>query len=266
MKLYYDFHIHSCLSPCGDDAMLPADIAGMAKINGLDMVALTDHNTAKNCPAFFEACEFYGVTPIAGMELTTAEDVHIVCLFPTLEKAMEFDKFIESRLSPVKNKAAIFGRQNIVNADGETLGEVENLLIAAAQFDIGQAVEKVRDLGGICYPAHIDRDSGGIIAMLGDIPADYGFNIAEIHDKSRAGEFLNRFPQLKDCTLLSSSDAHTLLDINQRENYVELNENSAKCLMESFLLKNKQKTVEICKTVLYNQKDNKIAVKTAREV
>ncbi len=237
MKLYYDFHIHSCLSPCGDDAMLPADIAGMAKINGLDMVALTDHNTAKNCPAFFEACRFYGVTPIAGMELTTAEDVHIVCLFPTLEMAMEFDKFVEGKLSPVKNKKAIFGEQNIVNCDGEKIGEVENFLPAAADVDIGQAVNKVRSLGGICYPAHIDRDSGGIIAMLGDIPKEYGFNIAEIHDMKRAQEYKEKFPNLKDYTLFSSSDAHTLISINGRQNFVELKENSAKCLLESFFVK-----------------------------
>ncbi len=237
MKLYYDFHIHSCLSPCGDDAMLPADIAGMAKLNGLDMVALTDHNTAKNCPAFFEACEFYGVTPIAGMELTTAEDVHIVCLFPTLEKALEFDKFIEQKLAPIKNKKTIFGEQNIVNCDGEKIGEVENFLPAAANIDIGQAVNKVRSLGGICYPAHIDRDSGGIIAMLGDIPADYGFNIAEIHDRSRAEEFTEKFPQLRDYTLFSSSDAHTLLGINSRQNFIELEENSAECLLKTFFVK-----------------------------
>ncbi len=237
MKLYYDFHIHSCLSPCGDDAMFPADIAGMAKINGLDMAALTDHNSCKNCPAFFEACQFYGVTPVAGMELTTAEDVHIVCLFPTLKKAMEFDKFVEAALSPIKNKKSIFGEQSIVNSDGEKIGEVENFLPAAANIDIGQAVNKVRGLGGICYPAHIDRDSGGIIAMLGDIPKEYGFNIAEIHDKSREGEFMEKFPQLKNYTLFSSSDAHSLLDINQRKNSIELRENSAECLTETFFVK-----------------------------
>jgi len=111
MKVYYDLHIHSCLSPCGDDDATPAVIAGIAKLNGLDMAALTDHNTCKNCPAFFTACEFYGVTPVAGMELTTAEDVHIVCLFPTLEKAMEFDGIVEGRSAPIKNKPVIFGNQ-----------------------------------------------------------------------------------------------------------------------------------------------------------
>ena len=81
MKFYYDLHIHSCLSPCADDSMTPASIAGMAKLGGLDICALTDHNSVKNCPAFSRACDFYGVIPLFGMELTTSEDVHMICLF-----------------------------------------------------------------------------------------------------------------------------------------------------------------------------------------
>ncbi len=95
-KYYYDLHIHSCLSPCGDDEATPNSIAGMGKINGLDIMALTDHNTCKNCPAFFEAAKRYGILPVAGMELTTAEEIHMVCLFESLEKAMEFDEFVST--------------------------------------------------------------------------------------------------------------------------------------------------------------------------
>ena len=237
MKLYYDFHIHSCLSPCGDDNAFPADIAGMAKLNGLDMVALTDHNSCKNCPAFFEACEFYGVTAVAGMELTTREDVHLVCLFPTLEKAMAFDAFVEGKLSLFKNKKAIFGEQVIADVNGNKIGEVENFLPAAADIDIGEAAIKVRGMGGICYPAHVDRNSGGIIAMLGDIPKEYGFNLAEIKDVSKLEEFREKYAVLKECTVLSSSDAHSLLDINGRKNPIELEENSAECLIKSFFVK-----------------------------
>ena len=97
MRYYYDLHIHSCLSPCGGDDSTPDSIAGMGELNGLDVMALTDHNTAKNCPAFFKAAERHGIIPVAGMELTTAEDIHAVCLFGSLEGAMEFDRLIESR-------------------------------------------------------------------------------------------------------------------------------------------------------------------------
>ena len=84
-RYYYDLHIHSCLSPCGDDDMTPANIAGMASLKGLTLLALTDHNSCRNCPAFFEACNAFGIVPVAGMELTTAEDIHLIVLFPTLE-------------------------------------------------------------------------------------------------------------------------------------------------------------------------------------
>ena len=45
MMLYYDFHIHSALSPCGDADMTPNNIVGMASIKGLDAIAVSDHNT-----------------------------------------------------------------------------------------------------------------------------------------------------------------------------------------------------------------------------
>ena len=89
-KYFYDLHVHSCLSPCGDDDNTPNNLAGMATLCGLNIVALTDHNTAKNCPAFFEAAKKQGIIPVAGMEVTTSEDIHAVCLFETLEGAMEY--------------------------------------------------------------------------------------------------------------------------------------------------------------------------------
>ena len=96
-KYYYDLHIHSCLSPCGDDDMTPNNIAGMGVLNGLNIMALTDHNTSKNCPAFFKAAKKNGIIPIAGMELTTAEDIHVVCLFKDLDTALNFDGMVDSR-------------------------------------------------------------------------------------------------------------------------------------------------------------------------
>ena len=97
-ELSYDLHLHSCLSPCGDDDMLPSNIVGMAVVKGLDVIALTDHNTSRNCPAFLELAEAYGILAIPGMELCTSEEVHVVCLFPTLEGAMDFDRYVHCLL------------------------------------------------------------------------------------------------------------------------------------------------------------------------
>ena len=47
-RYYYDLHIHSCLSPCADNDMTPANIAGTATLAGIQIMALTDHNSVKN--------------------------------------------------------------------------------------------------------------------------------------------------------------------------------------------------------------------------
>ena len=107
-KKYYDLHIHSCLSPCGDEDNTPNNIAGMASLCGLNILALTDHNSCKNCPAFFEATKKYGITPIAGMELTTSEDIHVVCLFEELDDAMRFDEYVTQKQIKIKNRPEIF--------------------------------------------------------------------------------------------------------------------------------------------------------------
>lgn len=176
MTLYRcDLHIHSCLSPCGDDDMTPANIVGMATLNGLQIVALTDHNSLKNCPAFFKLAKAYGLIPVAGVELTTSEDVHAVCLFRDLESAMEFDRFIESRRIPIKNEPDIFGNQIIMDENDEKCGEEEYLLINAVNLSLDEAYYEVTRRGGACFPAHIDRSSNGIIAMLGDFPPEPHF-------------------------------------------------------------------------------------------
>ena len=118
---YYDFHIHSCLSPCGSNDSTPASIAGFGVLNQLDILALTDHNSCSNCPAFFKAAHEYGIVPVAGMELTSSEDIHLVCLFKTLDAAMEFDNYVKGQRIPVKNREDIFGEQLIMDENDEVI-------------------------------------------------------------------------------------------------------------------------------------------------
>ena len=113
--LSYDLHIHSCLSPCGEDDMTPANIAGMAKVIGLDVIALTDHNSCKNCPAIVRAAQEYGITVLCGMELCTAEEVHVLCYFPTLDNAMDFDSYVYGCIPDLPNTPALFGNQLLYN-------------------------------------------------------------------------------------------------------------------------------------------------------
>ena len=221
-RYYYDLHIHSCLSPCGDEDNTPNNIVGMATLNGLNILALTDHNSCKNCPAFFAAAKKYGIIPIAGMELTTSEDIHVVCLFEEISDALTFDEYVENNRIKIKNRPHIFGTQKILDENDEPICEVEDLLINATNISIENVVEVVERFGGICYPAHIDRDSNGIIAVLGTLP-DCGFTNYELHNGDRIDEFSAQYNIPKDRFIISS-DAHYLTDMRDKEYFIDLDD------------------------------------------
>ena len=217
-EYFYDLHVHSALSPCADNDMTPNNIAGMAAIKGLSILALTDHNSAKNCPAFFEACRQQGIVAIAGMELSTAEDIHLVCLFEQLEDAMRFDAEIEKHLMPIKNRPEIFGDQMILDGEDEPIGEFETLLIAATDLPIDEAVRLAREYGAHVHPAHIDRESNGIVAILGDVPPEYSFSVFELRERDSVQKLTDKVEELSGENILVCSDAHHLWDISEAEN------------------------------------------------
>ena len=222
-KYYYDFHIHSCLSPCADDDNTPNNIAGMGHLSRLNIMALTDHNTCKNCPAFFEAAKRYGIIPIAGMELTTAEDIHIVCLFENLSDAQEFEKEIDKHRIIVKNRVEVYGEQMVMDGEDNIIEIEENLLSVATKITVEQCPDLVEKYNGICYPAHIDRMANGIIATLGTFPEINGFNCVEFHDKNKISEYKQNY-NIESKIIILGSDAHTLGDIKDKENYFEIDD------------------------------------------
>lgn len=222
-KYYYDLHIHSCLSPCGGDDNTPNNIAGMATLCGLNIIALTDHNTCKNCPAFFEAAKRYGIIPVAGMELTTAEDIHVVCLFENLSDAMAFDEEIDKRRIKIENRTDIFGNQFILDGEDNIIGEDKYLLSNATTVSLEEAPELVKSFGGICYPAHIDRQSNGVIEVLGTFPETPHFDIVEINRKEKVEEYVEKY-SLQNKKVIISSDAHYLENMRDKENYFELDD------------------------------------------
>ena len=220
-RYYYDLHIHSCLSPCAENDMTPCNIAGLAALNGLNIVALTDHNSGKNCPAFYKAAKNYGVIPVAGMELTTAEDIHLVCLFPTLEDAMNFSDEIDKRRIRVKNRKDIFGDQLIMDEEDNVLGEEEDLLPNATTVSLDEAPTLVEKHNGVCYPAHIDREANGIIAILGELPKTPEFSSVEIRDRENTEAYVKEH-NLEGKTVVVSSDAHMIEQLREKENYFDL--------------------------------------------
>lgn len=217
-----DLHIHSCLSPCGDEEMTPGSIAGMARLNGLDIAALTDHNACGNCEPFFAACARYGVVPMAGMELTTSEDVHLLCLFRTLADAKAFAAAVEEKRVRIKNRPEFFGRQLLIGADDEPVGEEEDLLVNATGLSLEEAVRLASSFRGAALPAHIDREANGILAVLGGLPEKPDFRSVEIRYPERLHELVREHPALKEKRVIVSSDAHTLWRIQDPGFAIEL--------------------------------------------
>lgn len=195
--------------------MTPANIVGMASIKGLDVIALTDHNSCRNCPAAMIHGKNYGVTVIPGMELCTAEEVHMICLFAELDRALAFDAYVYEHLLPVKNKEKIFGKQQIMNEDDEVTGTIENLLINATDIPFDDVFALTEGYSGIAYPAHIDKTSTSLLSNLGFVPPDSTFTCAEVHDLKNLHKIQKEHPYFLNCNIISSSDAHYLEDIRE---------------------------------------------------
>ncbi len=217
-QIKYDLHIHSCLSPCGDDSMTPATIAGLGKLAGLDLIALTDHNCAANCPAFMRAAEFYEIAALCGMELTTAEDIHVVCLFDDLKNALAFSEYVENHHQKIKNKPEIFGNQLIMDETDQICGSIEHLLITASDIGFNEVHSLAESFGGAAVPAHIDKDSDSMFGILGAYPPESGFKTFEIFKGGKAASDTNLQKSLISDADFSprfiiDSDAHMIEDI-----------------------------------------------------
>ena len=221
-RLYYDLHIHSCLSPCGDMDMTPNNIVGMARLNGLDVIALCDHNTAENCPAVQAAAAGTHLLFIPGCEVCTEEEIHVVCLFPEVGAALRFSRMLHKKLPAVQNDEQAFGRQSILNGQDEETGTEPLLLITGAAVSVDALPGLAAQYGGFCFPAHVDRDSFSILVTLGVIPDSCGFTMAELRDAGKLSQLLKTNPELEDKVIIQNSDAHYLQDIAEAEHFFEV--------------------------------------------
>lgn len=231
MSFYYDLHIHSALSPCGDEDMTPNNIVNMSYIKGLDVIAITDHNSCRNARAVMTAGEGK-VKVIPGMEVTTSEEVHALCYFSDIDAAEDMGEFIHQHMQGVKNDPEIFGRQLVMDKDDEVIGEEENLLVNAVNLDIYEVAAAVKVRGGLFVPAHIDKSSYSITSNLGFLPPDLGVDGLEITERG-----LEQYSEIyKGYGLLTSSDAHYLESICEQNRELNKNDKLAQKILE-FLCK-----------------------------
>lgn len=227
-RLFCDLHIHSCLSPCGDALMTPNNIVGMAFIKGLDVIAVCDHNSARNLPAVKAAADLMNVLLLPGMELTTREEAHMLCYFRTVQACMAFGKEIYAHLAPTPNDERFFGRQQVMNEQDEEIGVEERLLIGALDLPFEACAARIHAAGGLCVPAHINRGSSGVLGALGFLPQGVRYDALEIS--------LSAPPPSVDVTgyrLLHSSDAHHLEQILEPEFTLEARERSVDAVFDA---------------------------------
>lgn len=220
MKYFYDFHIHSDLSPCADKDMTPNNIVNMAYIKGLNMIAITDHNSIENYRAIEKIAKELNIITIAGMEINTKEEVHILTYFRDYNSAKIVSDLIYDSLPEIYNKKDIFGEQNIYNENDEIVASLDKLLINSSKYSLKEIYEIIISHNGVIVPAHVNKKSNGILGVLGFFPADIDFDFIEL---SNSTELNDRVKRLTDkYKKLVNSDAHMLENISEPSNYIEL--------------------------------------------
>lgn len=203
-----DLHIHSVLSPCGDLDMSPRNIVANAKARGLDIIAVTDHNSTLHGPLTRELAKPLGIKVLFGAEVTTREEAHCLCLFDTEEQRFAFQQFIDRNLPKIKNDPSRFGYQVVVNENDEILQEVESLLLSALQVGVNDLEKEVHCLQGLFIPAHVDRPMYSLTSQLGFVPADLQFDAIEVFRNTNIDEFRKKNKHLQNPTIIKNSDAH----------------------------------------------------------
>lgn len=232
MKCFYDLHIHSSLSPCSSDDMTPNNIVNMSLLKELDFIAVTDHNTVKNVSAVLEVAKAHDVIVVPGMELQTKEEVHMLCFFKSLEKAVAFEEEIDKRRLKIPNNKVKFGNQLIMDKKDNLRAEYQYFLLASIDITLDEAIKLVKEYNGVIFPAHVDRKSNSIISNLGFIPEEYYFRYVEVSQRDTAKKYLSDKKFKNKYYILRNSDAHDLASINEPLYSIELEEKTIDALFK----------------------------------
>ena len=214
MKTYRaDLHIHTVLSPCAEIEMLPPLIVQEATSLGIQIIAITDHNASANDESVQKAALGRDLIVLPGMELQTREEIHVLCLFDTLDQIQAFQSWVDASLPDMENNPEFFGVQLVVDADGELVKEEKRLLLTSANVSIEQAFQRTNELGGLLIPAHVDRKGFGLIETLGLVPQDVQIEALEISRHMTPERAYQTFSQIQGYPLVQNGDAHLLEDL-----------------------------------------------------
>lgn len=214
MKLNIDLHIHSCLSPCADDEMTPNNIVNMAYIKGLDVIGITDHNSMENVEAIIKVAKQRNILVVPGIEVTTKEEIHVLCYFNNLSDGIRFQEIIYEGLPNIKNRSELFGKQLKLDEHDNLMEEIENFLLSSTKYSISEINKIVSSFDGIMIPAHVDKKSYSVLSNLGFIPNDLYIKTLEVSNNCDIN-ILGKYIDLSKYNIIKNSDAHFLKDINE---------------------------------------------------
>lgn len=232
-----DFHIHTCLSPCGDLEMSPISIVLTALNKGIQIIGISDHNSAANIDAVMKAGKKRGLFVVPAMEISSLEEAHILCLFPNLEAALKMQEDVYLNISKSPDESYIQD-QVIASEDDEVEGFCPFLLIASSRIPVKQIVNRVHNLDGLAIAAHIDRPSFSVISQLGFIPPQIQFDALEVSANLRLADASSRFPEYETITFITDSDAHYLHDIGRVFNRLDIPEMNFSCIRDAMRQQN----------------------------
>ena len=193
--------------------MIPPYIVQVALEQGIEIIAITDHNASANVEAVQKAASGTGLTVLPGMEFQTREEVHLLCLFDTLAQLGAWQLVVDSHMPDLMNNADYFGEQFVVDETGDFIRREPRLLLVSANLSFGDAVAEVNKIGGIVIPAHVDRQTYSLIGNLGFVPPAVSLAALEISKNITPAAAVKKFPQIKGFPLIQSGDAHRLEEI-----------------------------------------------------
>jgi hypothetical protein len=205
-----DLHVHTVLSPCAEVEMIPPLIVQESLARGIRIIAITDHNASANVPAVQKAAQGSGLTVLPGMEVQSREDVHLLCLFQTNDQLADWQAQVDESLPSLKNRAELFGDQFVIDETGEFIRREERMLLTSTRFSVDEVFSRVRALGGLTIPAHVDRTSYGLMPTLGLVSDAWQAEAFEISRHLTPEMAQKAFPVLAAYPLLQSGDVHML--------------------------------------------------------
>lgn len=209
-KFRADLHVHTVLSPCAEVEMIPPLIVQEALEKNIDLIAITDHNASANVGAVQKAADGTNLIVLAGMEVQSREDVHLLTLFETKDALDTWQTQVDASLPNLQNRADYFGEQFVVSEIGEFVRREPRLLLTSTQFSIDEIFERVNALGGLVIPAHVERSSYGLLPTLGLIPDKWAVTALEISRHTTPEKAAATFPALRQFPLIQSGDVHRL--------------------------------------------------------